>query len=137
MFHQVRVDHIDQTAFSFLWLTDGDPNMPVKVYQLTVHTFGLTSSPSVTGFALRPTAPENGTNASIKAQLAIQGHLYVDDLLISVKDSTQAVQLIDELSDFLASGGFQMAKYASNSREVLKAVPTEHDLKTDSFLMTM
>ena len=74
--------------------------------------------PSVTGFALRPTATENGTNASIKAQLAIQGHLYVDDLLISVKDSTQAVQLIDELSDFLASGGFQMAKYASNSREV-------------------
>ena len=99
--------------------------MPVKVYQLTVHTFGLTSSPSVAGFALRRTAIENRTNASVKAQLAIQRYLYVDDLLISVEDSTQAVQLVDELSDLLASGGFQLTKYASNSREVLEAIPTE------------
>ena len=99
MFHQVRVDPIDQTALRFLWWTDGDPNMPVKVYQLTVHTFGLTSSPSIAGFALRRTAIKNRTNASIEAQLAIQRHLYVDDLLISVEDSTQAVQLVDELSD--------------------------------------
>ena len=137
MFHQVRVDPIDQTALSFLWWTDGDPNMPVKVYQLTVHTFGLTSSPSIAGFALRRTAIENRTNASIEAQLAIQRHLYVDDLLISVEDSTQAVQLVDELSDLLASGGFQLAKYASSSREVLEAIPTEHDLATGSFHMAM
>ena len=137
IFHQVRVDPIDQTALRFLWWTDGDPNMPVKVYQLTVHTFGLTSSPSITGFALRRTAIENRTNASIEAQLAIQRHLYVDDLLISVEDSTQAVQLVDELSDLLASGGFQLAKYASNSREVLEAILTEHHLATCSFHMAM
>ena len=137
MFHQVRVDPMDQTALRFLWWTDGDPNMPVKVYQLTVHTFGLTSSSSIAGFALRRTATENRTNASIKAQLAIQRHLYVDDLLISVEDSTQAVQWVDELSDLLASGGFQLTKYASSSREVLEAIPTEHDLATGSFHMAM
>ena len=99
--------------------------MPVKVYQLTVHTFGLTSSPSVAGSALRRTATENRTNASVKAELAIQRPLYVDDLLISVEDNTQAVQLANELSDLLASGGFQLAKHASNSREVLEAIPSE------------
>ena len=137
MFHQVRVDPIDQTALRFLWWTDGYPNMPVRVYQLMVHTFELTSSPSVAGFALRPTATENQTNASVKDQLAIQRHLYADDLLISVENSTQAVQLLGELSDFLASEGFQVAKYVSNSRKVLEAIPTEHDLTTSSFLMAM
>ena len=84
--------------------------MPVKVYQLTVHTFGLTSSPSVAGFVLSRTAIENRTNASVKTQLAIQRHLHVDDLLISVEDSTQVVQFVDELNNLLASGGFQLTK---------------------------
>ena len=74
---------------------------------------------------MRRTATENRTNTSVKAQLAIQRHLYVDDQLISVEDSTQGLQFLDQLSDLLASGGFQLAKYASNSREVLKAIPTE------------
>ena len=45
--------------------------------------------------------------------------------------------MVDELSNLLASGGFQLAKYASDSREVLEAIPTEHDLATGSFHMAM
>ena len=125
MFHQVNVDPIDQTALRFLWWGDGDPSKSTKIYQLTVHTFGLTSSPSVSGYALRRTAQENRTNASEKAKTAISRHLYVDDLLISVPDSKAAVCLLAELNDLLASGGFQLAKYVSNRREVLEAVPPD------------
>ena len=122
MFHQINVDPIDQTTLRFLWWEDGDPTRAVKVYQLTVHTFGLTSSPSVAGYALRRTATENRTNASERTRTSIQRNLYVDDLLISVPSSEEAVRLHTELNDLLASGGFQLAKYSSNRREVLEAI---------------
>ena len=76
-------------------------------------------------YSLRRTAQENRTNASEKAKTAISRHLYVDDLLISVPDSKAAVCLLTELNDLLASGGFQLAKYVSNRREVLEAVPPD------------
>ena len=61
MFHQVKVHPEDQPALRFLWWRDGHPDKPVKTYQLAVHTLGLTSSPSVAGYALRRTADENLT----------------------------------------------------------------------------
>ena len=125
MFHQVKVDPVDQTALRFLWWEDGDPNKAIKIFKLTVHTFGLTSSPSVAGFALRRTAEENRTNASTTAMTAIQRHLYVDDLLMSVENSDKAVHLLSELTDLLASGGFQLAKQSSNCREVIETIPAD------------
>ena len=56
MFHQVQVHRDDQPALRFLWWKDGDLEQPIKIYQLTVHTFGLTSSPSIAGYTLRRTA---------------------------------------------------------------------------------
>ena len=125
MFHQVRVEPVDQSALRFFWWEDGNPNSQVKTYQLTAHTFGLTSSPSITGFALRRTAEENRSNSSVEAKTAIQRHLYVDDLLFSVTSCEMAVRLLGEISDFLSNGGFQSAKQSSNCREVLEAISPE------------
>ena len=123
MFHQVNVDPMDQTALRFLWWTDGNLDLAVKAYQLTVHSFGLTSSPSVAGYALRRTARENRTNASVHATSTVERNFYVDDLLTSVRSSEKAVQLLREVDALLASGGFQMAKWASNRPEVLETIP--------------
>ena len=125
MFHQVRVEPVDQSALRFLWWEDGSPYRQVKTYQLTVHLFGLTSSPSVTGFALRRTAEETRSNSFVEAKIAIQRHLYVDDLLFSVPSCKMAVRLLGEISDLLSSGGFQLAKQLSNCREVLGAISPE------------
>ena len=125
MFHQVKVHPEDQPALRFLWWRDGHPDKPVKTYQLAVHTFGLTSSPSVAGYALRRTADENLTNASELTLAAIKEHFYVDDLLMSVRTSEQATQLVTELDSVLGSGGFTLAKYASNRPEVLETLPAD------------
>ena len=50
IFYSVKVDPRDQSALRFLWWEDDGISRPTKVYQLTVHCFGLTSSPSVAGF---------------------------------------------------------------------------------------
>ena len=125
MFHQVQVHHDDQPALRFLWWKDGDLEQPIKIYPLTVHTFGLTSSPSIAGHALRRTADQNSINASELTLSTIRNHFYVDDLLTSVRTSAQAVQLITELDDVLGSGGFTLAKYPSNRPEVLETLPAD------------
>ena len=108
-----------------MWWEDGDPKLPVKIYQLSVHTFGLTSSPSIASFALRRTAEENRVICSGKAVETIKRNMYVDDLLTSVKSCEEGIHLIRELNALLESGGFKMAKYSSNSPEVLEAIPNE------------
>ena len=125
MFHMVKVDPKDQSALRFLWWRDGDPDKSIESYYLTVHTFGLTSSPSIAGYALRRTAHQNLSNASELALSTIQNQFYVDDLLTSVKTSNQAVQLISELDSVLSSGGFTLAKLASNRPEVLETLPRD------------
>ena len=119
----MMVDSSGQSALRFLWWMDGDPGNPIKTYQLTVHTFGLTSLPSVAGYALRRTVEENRCNASQTAVSTTKRHLYVDDMLTSVQTVNQAADLVTELNKLLARGGFEMAKYASNQIEVLDGIP--------------
>ena len=125
MFHMVKVHTDDQPALRFLWWRGGNPGEPVQSYQMTVHTFGLTSSPSIAGYALRQTALQNLPQASELTLSTIQHQFYVDDLLTSVRTSNEAVQLISELDSVLSSGGFTLSKYASNRPEVLETLPSE------------
>ena len=67
MFHRVYVNPSDQSGLRFLWWEDGDPKLPVKIYQLTVHAFGLISSPSIASFALRRTTEGNRVRCSEEA----------------------------------------------------------------------
>ena len=125
MFHQVYVDPSDQSTLRFLWWEDDDPKLPVKIYQLTVHTFGPASSSSIASFALRQTAEENRVICSEEAVKTIKRNMYVDDLFTSVKSCEENIHLIRELNFLLESGGFKMAKYSSNSPEMLEAIPNE------------
>ena len=59
MFHQVKVPPKDCDSLRFLWLPEGNVNAPPKEYQMVVHLFGATSSPSVCGYALQRVAIDN------------------------------------------------------------------------------
>ena len=125
MFLQVNVDPADQCSLRFLWWLDGDPRKPPKKYQLTVHCFGLTSSPSVAGFALRRAAEDNHFSSSVEAVQVVRRNIYVDDVLVSVADRESAIQLVKELDVLLGSAGFELAKLSSNRPEVLAAFSPE------------
>ena len=126
MFHQVFVSPEHRGTLCYLWWPDGDLSKDPKTFQMLVHIFGATSSPSICGYALRQTAADNREGFSSETVDAVMRDFYVDDLLKSFETTSQVVEITKELQELLAKGGFQLTKVMSNEREVLNAFPPEY-----------
>ena len=85
IFYQVKIDPADRCALRFFYWIDGDPDKPVKTYEMTAHAFGLASSPIVAGYALQRTAENNSEHFSEAACNTVKRNFYVDDLLKSAE----------------------------------------------------
>ena len=123
MFHQVNVTPEDCEALRFLWWPGGDLSKEPVEYQMTVHLFGATSSPSCCSYALKKTAEDNQREFSKQALDTVDRNFYVDDCLKSLPTTEEAIDLVQELPALLSRGGFRLTKWLSNEREVLSHVP--------------
>ncbi|CAB4015368.1 Hypothetical predicted protein, partial [Paramuricea clavata] len=94
MFHQVNVRHEDCDALRFLWWPENDLNSEPKEFQMLVHLFWATSSPSCANFALLKTADDNSEHFDAKVTDTVRRNFYVDDCLKSVGDDSQATVLV-------------------------------------------
>ena len=66
MFHQVLVDPNDRKYLRFLWWPEGDLSAEPQVYNMNVHLFGATSSPSCAQFCLLEAAKIKDPNFRMK-----------------------------------------------------------------------
>ena len=94
-------------------------------YQMLVHLFGATSSPSICGFALRRCAIDNLTCAEANVIESVMKNFYVDDFLASFKSVNEATMLVQAIRELLESARFHLTKFASNRTEVSKLLPRE------------
>ncbi|KAL9975233.1 hypothetical protein ACROYT_G012367 [Oculina patagonica] len=124
MFHQIRVRKEDQDSLRFLWWTNGYEDPP-DVYVMQVHIFGAASSPCVANSTLRRVADDNAEDFSPSVIAAVKRNFYVDDALPSQNDEQSAIHLAQDMVNILARGSFNLTKFTSNSKEVLKAVPSD------------
>ena len=99
MFHQVFVSPEDQGTLCYLWWPDGDLSKDLKTFQMLVHIFGVTSSSSICGYALRRTAVDNREGCSSETIDAVMRDFYVDKLLKSFETTSRAVEITKELQD--------------------------------------
>ena len=90
---QVSPEHCD--LLRFLWFWDGDYDKPTEEYQMLIHLFGATSSPSCAGFCLRKVAEEFEDEFSPETIETIRKNFYVDDYLKSVSDTKTARCSVD------------------------------------------
>ena len=125
MFNQVRVSEKDCDALGFLWWPDDDFNKEPVKYQMLVHLFGATSSPSCASFALRKAATDNASEFDQKTVDTVLQDFYVDDCLQSVPTIPGAQRLSKQLIDILAKGGFKLTKWLSNERDVIASIPED------------
>ena len=124
MYHQVRVAEEDQPALSFLW-RDMDTEREPDIYQMQVVVFGAKSSPAMANYALQRTAQDytGSVSESKAARDAVHSNFYMDDFLRSEKTPEAAARTQQEMTKMLASGGFRLTKWLSNSRQVLENIP--------------
>ena len=122
MFYQVHVPSNQHDYLRFLWWPNGDLNEPLQEYRMGVHIFGAVSSPSVANFALHTVADKAEVTHNKETATTIRRNFYVDDLLKSMPDEGQAVQLLNDVTSALQDGGFQLAKFASNRSAVLQGI---------------
>lgn len=97
---------------------------------MTVHLFGAVSAPSCASFALRTVeAEDNQTEFLDKVCETIKENFYVDDCLKSVASTSDAVDLVKDLSALCQRGGFILTKWVSNNRTLLQSISEEQRAK--------
>ena len=129
MFYQVRVPKDQRNLLRFVWWPDGDLSKSLVDYQMCVHLFGGTHSPSTANYALRKTAKDNVSKFGKAAADTLIKNFYVDDMLKSVGTPEEAVQLLNQVTNMCAAGGFKLTKFTSSSREVVKSFQDEDKSK--------
>ena len=122
IFHQIRVNPEHCDLLRFLWWEDNDPSKSLVDYRMTVHLFGATS-PSCANFALKQTANDFEGEYGEQAANFIQNDFYVDNGLKSVRTAASAVELVKDVKAMCHQGSFNLHKFLSNSKEVIKNVP--------------
>ena len=123
MFHQVRVAPDDCHVLRFLWWPNNDLSKEPVDYQMLVHLFGATSSPSCASFCLKKPALDNQDEFDVETIKTVNRNFYVDDCLKSVPTTDKAVRLSGQLRELLSTGGFRLTKWISNDRNVIATVP--------------
>ena len=118
MFHQVQVLPADRDALRFLWCFSKDS--PIDTYKMNVHLFGKTDSPCCSNWVLRKTALDNQQHFNENVLNAVSKRFYMDDYLDSFDDPQTAVKTITDVVSLLKLGGFDLAKFIFNSRDILK-----------------
>ena len=123
MFHQVKVSPEDRDSLRFFWWDNNDIAFTPKEYQMLVHLFGATSSPSCCSFALRQVGIDNLANADPVVLSCLKRNFYVDDFLKSFHNKGDALRIIAQLTASLERGGFHLTKFSSSHPQILSVLP--------------
>ncbi|XP_077971393.1 uncharacterized protein LOC120335312 [Styela clava] len=123
MYLRVILDSRDRDAMRFLWYPNDDLGKKPIDLRMCSHVFGATSSPSIASFVLKRVADDNLTNADLETIQTVQRSFFVDDGVKSKRTVDETLQLINQLIELLASGGFCLTKFACNKIEVMEAIP--------------
>jgi len=129
MFHSFFVSPEHRSYLRFLWFENNDLSGPILEYQMDVHLFGATSSPGVANFCLHQTAETNRAKYGDEAANFLLKDFYVDDGLISVPTTAQAIKIVKDAQQMCAATNLRLHKFASNNAEVLEALPTDDRAK--------
>ena len=110
-------------ALGFLWWPNNDLAKEPVDYQILVHSFGATSSPSYASFCHKKTALDNLDVFDKETNNTANRNLYVDDCLKSVPTTDKVGRLSGQLRELLSRGGFWLTKWISNDSNVITTVP--------------
>lgn len=116
MFHQVRLLPEDKSLLRFLW-RELKTEEPPSIYTWQVLPFGTTCSPCCATFALQKHVFDHSQPGE-DVRVSIEKSFYVDNCLQSLSSVDEARHLVNKLTSLLATGGFELRQWASNTPDV-------------------
>ncbi|KAI8420767.1 hypothetical protein MSG28_007980 [Choristoneura fumiferana] len=104
-----------------------DPSHDVQVYELNTNTYGLRSSPFIAIRTVLLLADDwEVSHPNSHAAHVMRRDIFVDDILTGADSVAEAQQLKQELIALTGSAGYELRKWSSNSRELLRDLPEEY-----------
>ena len=121
-FLMIAVKEEDRDVLRFLWIDNVNAAEPKIVkYRFARVVFGVTSSP----FLLNATLHKHITNYEKEDPEFVRQmlrSLYVDDLSLSLTELEQAYQLYIKSRERMNQGGFNLRKWLTNSKPLMKKI---------------
>ena len=126
MLYQVKVPDNQKGILRYSWWENNNLEGDLMDYEIYVHVFGGTSSLCCCIYVLRKTVADNASDFDVEVAETLVKPFCVDNLLKSVEFEDSAIQLIQDVSKICQRGYFNLTKFTSNRKRVLKSVPENH-----------
>ncbi|XP_055910886.1 uncharacterized protein LOC129945251 [Eupeodes corollae] len=128
MYRQIKI-YPDQTPFQKILFRE-NPKDPLTVFEMLTLTFGVSCSPYLAIRSLHQLAREVEKSHPLAANILLR-ELFVDDVLSGAHDIPTALKAQSELITVLQSAGFNLRKWTSNRKELLRSLPKSSLLNED------
>ncbi|XP_049317674.1 uncharacterized protein LOC125780108 [Bactrocera dorsalis] len=129
MYRQILVDP-KHTRFQRI-LFRKSPEDTIEDFELQTVTFGINCAPYLAIRTLMKLADDIEETHPLAAKILRQ-EMYVDDVLAGTHNLTTAKSARDELISALKTPGFALGKWTSNDPHILKGLPQDHLLETET-----
>ena len=121
-FLRIGITETDRDMLRFLWLKDPhELNSELVQLRFTRLAFGLRPSPSILGATISHHLHKH-REIYPKLVHAIEGSLYVDDLLTREDDDDRAFEVYENSKKLMSQGRFNLRKWNSNSPTLLAKI---------------
>ena len=122
MFYSFLVSPEHRDYLRFLWYRDNDPDKELIQYRMRAHVFGNSPSPAVATYGLRKCV--EGADEAV--QKFVHDNFYVDDGLVSLPSSAEAIELLKKTQAvMMKEGNIHLHKIVSNCSDVMAAFQKE------------
>ena len=119
-FLMVGIKEQDRNMLRFLWYDDPFASKPkIAEFRFNRLVFGLRPSPSILGATITHHLTLYKQSEPELAEL-LEKSLYVDDLITGENDDEKAFIVYKKSKQIMSEGGFNLRKWNSNSRDLLK-----------------
>ena len=108
MSFQVQVSEEHRIFLRFHWWKDNNSSNDIVDYEMNIHVFGETSSPTYSNYALRCTSTDNEYKFGKKAAVTLEKNFCVDDLLKSFNAVKDATSIIHNVIAMCAADGIDL-----------------------------
>lgn len=122
MFRQIQVHPLDWNYQRVFWRDS--IHEPLEEYIITVVTWGMASAGFNAIRALRQCAIDEANRFPLASEIVLND-FYFDDMLSGANDEQALTQAYHQMNQMLAAGGFELAKWTTNSANLAVTIMPE------------